>query len=75
MMKIKIGITGGIGSGKSVVSHLLEIMGIPVYISDIESKRLTLEDEKIRKELTNLLGNDIYKAGQLNKTLLASYIF
>ena len=74
-MKIKIGITGGIGSGKSVVSHLLEIMGIPVYISDIESKRLTLEDEKIRKELNNLLGNDIYKAGQLNKTLLASYIF
>lgn len=39
-MAIKIGITGGIGSGKSVVSRLLEIMGIPVYISDIEAKRI-----------------------------------
>ena len=35
-MAIKIGITGGIGSGKSVVSHLLEVMGVPVYISDEE---------------------------------------
>ena len=42
-MAIKIGITGGIGSGKSVVSRLLEVMGVPVYISDIESKRLTVE--------------------------------
>ena len=40
-MAIKIGITGGIGSGKSIVSRLLEIMGIPVYISDIEAKRIT----------------------------------
>ena len=40
-MLIKVGITGGIGSGKSVVSRLLEIMGIPVYISDTEAKRIT----------------------------------
>ena len=38
-MSIKIGITGGIGSGKSVVSQLLEVMGIPVYISDMETKQ------------------------------------
>ncbi|KAA6307116.1 Dephospho-CoA kinase, partial [termite gut metagenome] len=36
-MALKIGITGGIGSGKSVVSHLFELMGVPVYISDKES--------------------------------------
>ena len=47
-MAIKIGITGGIGSGKSVVSRLLEIMGIPVYISDIEAKRITQTDPVIR---------------------------
>lgn len=41
-MAIKIGITGGIGSGKSVVSHLLEVMGVPVYISDEESKKVVL---------------------------------
>ena len=74
-MAIKIGITGGIGSGKSVVSRLLEVMGVPVYISDIESKRLTVSDSLIRRELISLLGEDIYTDGELNKTLLASYIF
>lgn len=48
-MAIKIGITGGIGSGKSVVSRLLGIMGIPVYISDIEAKRITQTDPVIRR--------------------------
>ena len=48
-MAIKIGITGGIGSGKSVVSRLLEIMGIPVYISDIEAKRITHTNDVIRR--------------------------
>ena len=50
-MAIKIGITGGIGSGKSIVSRLLEVMGIPVYISDEESKRIVATDLVIRKEL------------------------
>ena len=75
IMAIKIGITGGIGSGKSVVSRLLEVMGVPVYISDIESKRLTVSDSLIRRELIALLGEDIYAGGELNKTVLASYIF
>lgn len=74
-MTIKIGITGGIGSGKSVVSRLLEVMGVPVYISDIESKRLTVSDALIRRELVALLGEEVYDGGELNKTLLASYIF
>lgn len=74
-MSIKLGITGGIGSGKSVVSRLLEAMGVPVYISDVESKRLTQENESIRRELTALVGEDVYKDGMLNKPLLAAYIF
>lgn len=74
-MAIKIGITGGIGSGKSVVSRLLEVMGIPVYIADVEAKYLTNTDPCIRKELAALLGNDVYKDGALNKPLLASYLF
>ena len=53
-MAIKIGITGGIGSGKSVVSHLLEVMGVPVYISDEESKKVVATDPVIRKELCDL---------------------
>ena len=55
-MSIKIGITGGIGSGKSVVSRLFGIMGIPVYISDIEAKRITQTDPVICQELCALVG-------------------
>lgn len=74
-MSIKIGITGGIGSGKSVVSRLLEAIGIPVYISDVESKRLTNSDPIIRRELCALVGTEVYVDNKLNKPLLASYIF
>lgn len=72
---IKIAITGGIGSGKSYVSTLLEERGIPIYNADNEAKRLTLSDEGIRKGLTKLLGEAVYLDGQLNKPLLASYLF
>lgn len=74
-MSIKIGITGGIGSGKTIVSHLFGIMGVPVYISDIEAKSLTSNDPGIRRQLISLLGEEIYAGGQLNKQLLASYLF
>lgn len=74
-MSIKVGITGGIGSGKSIVSRLLEVMGIPVYISDFEAKRLTQSDMHIREELIRLLGDSIYQNEKLNKSLLASYMF
>ncbi len=74
-MSIKIGITGGIGSGKSVVSRLLEVMGIPVYITDVESKRLTNTDPYIKEELSSLLGERVFADGVLNKPLLASYLF
>ena len=73
---IKLGITGGIGSGKSVVSHILSVMNIPVYQTDDESKRLVVENEDIRNGLTNLVGKDIYKPdGSLDKAMLANYIF
>lgn len=74
-MAIKIGITGGIGSGKSIVSRLLEVMGIPVYISDEESKRIVATDLVIRKELCDLVGEEVFLNGKLNKVLLASYLF
>jgi dephospho-CoA kinase len=74
-MALKIGITGGMGSGKSVVSRLFELMGVPVYISDRESKRLTVSNLSIRKELITLLGEEVYQNGELNKPLLASYLF
>lgn len=72
---IKLGITGGIGSGKSVVSQILNLYGIPVYIADLESKRLTDSSAEIREKLTDIFGYEIYTGGKLNKTLLASRIF
>ncbi|WP_455641134.1 dephospho-CoA kinase [Parabacteroides sp.] len=72
---IKIGITGGIGSGKSVVASLLQLYGIPVYVADTESKILTDNSPVIREKLTALFGKDIYTEKGLNKKLLASYIF
>jgi dephospho-CoA kinase len=74
-MPIKIGITGGIGSGKSTVSALLEVMGIPVYIADTASKQLTASNPEIRSALIALLGEEVYAGGTLNKPLLANYIF
>lgn len=75
MQTIKLGITGGIGSGKSVVSQLLSLMEVPVYISDIESKRLTNNDPEIRAKLMDILGEEVYLNGELNKPLLANYLF
>lgn len=71
----KIGITGGIGSGKSVVASLLEIYGIPVYIADEESKLLTATSPVIREKLIALFGTDLYTSDGLNKKRLASFIF
>ncbi len=71
-----LGITGGIGSGKSYVANLLVQRGIPVYYTDDEAKRLMTESESIRNGLVTLLGVDAYtSSGALNKSLLASYIF
>ena len=72
---ISIAITGGIGSGKSYVSALLQKQGIPIYNADDEAKRLMLGEEGIREGLMDLLGNEVYTDGNLNKPLLASYLF
>ena len=71
----KIGITGGIGSGKTIVSSLFRLFGVPVYIADEESKRLTVSSPFIRKRLTDLLGEEVYAGHELNKKYLASRIF
>lgn len=71
----RIGITGGIGSGKSVVAQLLTTFGIPVYIADEESKRLTNTSPRIREGLCALFGSEIYTERGLDKSRLAAAIF
>lgn len=71
-----IGITGGIGSGKSYVSALLQReFGIPVYDCDKEAKRLTVESEEIRQKLIELVGPEVFDGETLNKQRLADYLF
>ena len=74
---ITIGITGGMGSGKSIVAALLKVYGIPVYDADSESKRLLLTSPTIRRGLTDLLGADIYSPDgtTLRRARMASLIF
>lgn len=74
-MRIRLGITGGIGSGKSFFSKALRERGIPVFDSDSEAKKLMLMDNDIITSLKALLGDDVYINGEINKPLLASYIF
>ncbi|MDR0412699.1 MAG: dephospho-CoA kinase [Dysgonamonadaceae bacterium] len=73
-MKI-IGITGGIGSGKSVVSKLFEARGVPVYIADLEAGKLNNSSPEIRRKLTGRFGPELYAGGILNTRMLASLIF
>lgn len=75
-MAIRIGITGGIGSGKSGVSNLLRLMGVPVYDCDREARRLMNEDAAIRSGIVALAGSKAYAAdGQLDRRYLAAYMF
>jgi len=73
-MKI-IGLTGGIGSGKTTVAKMFSDFGVPVYNSDVEAKKLTNTSQSIKKALTSLLGKEIYQEGVLDKKLLAGFIF
>lgn len=72
---VKIGITGGIGSGKSYVCDLLRQRGIPVYHCDDEAKRLMQTDPHIRRQLGALLGEEAYLGTELNKAAVARFLF
>ena len=70
-----IGITGGIGSGKSTLSHLLRAEGYSVYDTDLEARRLQNEHSAMRKKLTDMFGKDIYTEQGLNRSALGKIVF
>lgn len=70
-----IGLTGGIGAGKSVVAKILESMGFAVFYSDYEAKELVNKDPVIREELSALVKEDLYLTGELDRQRLATLIF
>lgn len=73
-MKI-VGITGGIGSGKTTVASMFAEFGIPVYNSDIEAKALMNRSKVIKRKLLQLFGDQAYKNDELNRPFIASIIF
>ncbi|MCL2650344.1 MAG: dephospho-CoA kinase [Candidatus Azobacteroides sp.] len=72
---LKLGITGGIGAGKTVVASFLKAMEIPVYVADDEAKKLTSSSPVIKTKLIQLFGEKIFANNIFDKALLASLIF
>lgn len=70
-----IGITGGIGSGKSVIAKQLRKMGYSVYDTDSEAKRLIVEDTHVRQQITALFGEEVYQDGIYQTALVAQRVF
>lgn len=74
-MTIAVGITGGIGSGKSTICKIFSLLGVPVFEADVVAKNIMNRNQKIITELTKWFGADIYTDGVLNRKMLASAIF
>ena len=70
-----VGLTGGIGSGKSLVARIFIHLGIPVFNADIESGKILDEDKRVRQQLTEWFGQDIYTNGKPDRQRLAGIIF
>ena len=70
-----IGITGGIGSGKSVIARQLRKMGYAVYDTDSEAKRLIVEDTHVREQMTALFGEEVYKDDVYQTSFVAQQVF
>ena len=72
---LKVGLTGGIGSGKTTVAKVFEILGIPVYYADEAARHLMNEDESLKQKIQSVFGKDIYDNGALDRKRLAALVF
>lgn len=72
---IKIGLTGGIGSGKTTVAKVFETLGIPVYYADDKARYLMNTNPELKISLIQHFGNEVYKDGKLDRKYLASVVF
>jgi len=73
---LKIGLTGGIGSGKSTVARIFSTFNVPIYFADSETKKIFQKNESVREKMRQFFGNDIFLSSQeINKTKLSEIIF
>jgi dephospho-CoA kinase len=75
VIMLRVGLTGGIGSGKSTVAAIFEVLGIPVSYADKEAKRVMNEDPALREAIIRHFGPAAYEGGTLNRSYLASQVF
>src|SRR6478736_3008926 len=72
---LKIGLTGGMGSGKTTVSKIFSVLGIPVFYADDIAKTIMNEDEGLKQSIIHLFGSEAYINDQLNRKYIASVVF
>ena len=72
---LKIGLTGGIGTGKTTVAHLFSGLGIPIYDSDARAKELMADNAKLKNKIVQSFGNESFIGGQLNRKHLSKQVF
>jgi dephospho-CoA kinase len=72
---LKIGLTGGIGSGKTTVAKVFELLDIPVYYADIEAKRIMNEDPELKEQIIRHFGPNAYPSKDLDRSYIASVVF
>lgn len=72
---IIVGLTGGIGSGKTTVAKMFQSLGVSIYIADEEAKKMMDTSKTIKRELIRLFGEQAYVNGKLNRTYIANVIF
>jgi dephospho-CoA kinase len=72
---LRVGLTGGIGSGKTTVARIFELLGVPVYYADDAAKKIMNEDEELKAAIQKQFGKEAYKNGELDRTFLASKVF
>ena len=72
---LKIGITGGIGAGKSTVAGIFKVLGVPVFDADVTAKNILNSDPELREQVAAAFGSETYKNGLLDRKYLATLVF
>jgi dephospho-CoA kinase len=74
-MVLKIGLTGGIGSGKSIMAKIFSILGIPVFYADVAARNVMHEDAVLKQKIKQTFGEEAYENDKLNRKYIADIVF
>lgn len=72
---ISVGLTGGIGTGKTTVANIFKVLGIPVFDADVEAKKIMNENKVVQEKIAAIFGKESYENGKLNRNHIAAIVF